>query len=54
MGKIMREELEYLELCERIMEQGIATTDRTGVGTISLFGMQQRYNLSQGFPAVTN
>jgi thymidylate synthase len=49
----MREELEYLELCERILEKGILTTDRTGVGTLSLFGEQLRFDLSAGFPAIT-
>ena len=52
MGKTMQE-LNYLELCERILEKGIATDDRTGVGTLSLFGEQLRFDLAAGFPAVT-
>ena len=49
----MREELRYLELCERILETGIATSDRTGVGTLSLFAEQLRFDLKAGFPAIT-
>jgi len=36
-----------------VLEQGKVRSDRTGVGTLSMFGMQQRYDLSAGFPAVT-
>lgn len=43
----------YLDAMKEILERGETRTDRTGVGTIGLFGMQQRYDLSQGFPAVT-
>lgn len=43
----------YLDAMKQVLEQGTATEDRTGVGTISYFGMQQRYDLGQGFPAVT-
>jgi thymidylate synthase len=46
-------ELGYLGLCERILESGIKSEDRTGVGTISLFGEQLRFDLAQGFPALT-
>ena len=46
-------ELDYLDLCEYILEKGIATDDRTGVGTLSLFGEQLRFDLTAGFPAVT-
>jgi thymidylate synthase len=52
MGKAMME-LDYLDLCEYILEKGIATDDRTGVGTLSLFGEQLRFDLTAGFPAVT-
>ena len=52
MGKAMNE-LDYLDLCEYILEKGIETTDRTGVGTLSLFGEQLRFDLTAGFPAVT-
>jgi len=43
----------YLHALHEVLETGIARTDRTGTGTISVFGMQQRYDLSRGFPAVT-
>ena len=46
-------ELDYLDLCEYILEKGIETTDRTGVGTLSLFGEQLRFDLTAGFPAIT-
>ena len=52
MGKAMNE-LDYLDLCEYILEKGIATDDRTGVGTLSLFGEQLRFDLAAGFPAIT-
>lgn len=44
---------QYHQALEHILNNGTATPDRTGIGTISVFGMQQRYDLSQGFPAVT-
>ena len=43
----------YLDAMRFVLENGTTKSDRTGVGTISYFGMQQRYDLSQGFPAVT-
>ena len=43
----------YLELLGKILEQGIESSDRTGVGTRSLFAEQLRFDLKQGFPAVT-
>jgi len=43
----------YLEALKDVLETGTHRNDRTGIGTISKFGMQQRYDLSQGFPAVT-
>jgi thymidylate synthase len=43
----------YLAALEEVLNKGTVKTDRTGTGTISLFGMQQRYDLTQGFPAVT-
>jgi len=46
-------EQQYLDALRDVLETGTRKDDRTGVGTVSLFGMQQRYDLSQGFPAVT-
>jgi thymidylate synthase len=43
----------YLDTLQQVLDQGTTKQDRTGTGTISLFGMQQRYDLGQGFPAVT-
>jgi thymidylate synthase len=43
----------YLELLEDILTNGEMRDDRTGVGTISVFGRQLRFDLTQGFPAVT-
>lgn len=44
---------QYHDALRTVLEHGTERPDRTGVGTIGLFGMQQRYDLSQGFPAVT-
>jgi thymidylate synthase len=44
---------QYLGLLEDIKKNGLKKSDRTGVGTISVFGRQLRFDLSQGFPAVT-
>ena len=43
----------YLQALHEVLETGTVRADRTGTGTISVFGMQQRYDLSRGFPAVT-
>lgn len=45
--------IQYLTALKQVLDQGEIRDDRTGVGTISLFGMQQRYDLSKSFPAVT-
>jgi thymidylate synthase len=48
-----REEQQYLELLAEVLEHGARKTDRTGTGTLSLFGRQLRFQLEPGFPLLT-
>mmetsp|Transcript_103758 Transcript_103758/g.179178 ORF Transcript_103758/g.179178 Transcript_103758/m.179178 type:complete len:514 (+) Transcript_103758:18-1559(+) len=52
-GKFLHEEYLYLSAIRDIMEKGIAMDDRTGVGTVSVFGAQMRFDLRKSFPLLT-
>lgn len=52
-AQFLHDEYQYLELIKKIMDEGVAMDDRTGVGTVSIFGSMMRFDLRKSFPLLT-
>jgi len=52
-GQLLHEEYQYLDAIREIIEKGIPMSDRTGVGTVSMFGKMMRFDLRKSFPLLT-